>query len=241
MKKTLLVIGASSDIGMSTITKMEKDYDLIIAHYNHMNDKLEELKNNYNDKIKLIQADLLDDVQVDNMLTELKSMDEVITHMLHLPAIPCSNAKFHKIKWDIFQDEMKVSVKSLVRICQAILPPMMKEKYGRIVVMLSFVVDGMPPKYCSNYITTKYALLGLMKALAVEYADKGITVNGVSPAWVETKYLTNQPDYLIAKNAELSPIGRNLTTDDLIPTIQYLMSDGAGCVNGQNISITCGR
>ncbi len=237
----MLVIGASSDIGTATIKELGKEYDFIIAHYNHMNDNLKELKECYQGKLKLMQADLLDDAQVDNMLSELKSMDDDITHVLHLPAVPCDNAKFHKIKWEVFQREMEVSVKSLVRICQTVVPAMMKARYGRIVVMLSFVVDGMPPKYCSNYITTKYALLGLMKALAVEYADKGITVNGISPAWVETKYLANQPDYLIAKNAELSPIGRNLTTDDLTPTIQYLLSDGAGCVNGQNISITCGR
>ena len=90
-------------------------------------------------------------------------------------------------------------------------------------------------------VITKYAMLGAVKALAAEYAEKGITVNGVSPAWVETKYLRNQPDFLIEQNAANSPLGRNLTVDDVIPAIEYLLSDGAACVNGQNLTVSFGR
>ena len=138
-------------------------------------------------------------------------------------------------------EKMDISFKSLILILQSFMPKMAKLKYGKVVLLLSFVIDGMPPKYCSNYVMTKYALLGLMKSLAVEYADKGITVNGISPAWVMTKYIDNQPDFLVEQNAQLSPIGRNLLVSDIVPSINWLLSDGADCVNGQNISITCGR
>ena len=118
---------------------------------------------------------------------------------------------------------------------------MAKAKYGRVVLTLSFVVRDAPPKYCAQYVAAKYALLGLMKALAAEYAGKGVTVNGISPAWVVTKYLDTQPAMLVEQNAQQSPIGRNLEVADLVPTIGYLLSDGAACVTGQNIYITAGR
>ena len=58
---------------------------------------------------------------------------------------------------------------------------MAKRKKGKIIFMLTVHTCQTPLKGCADYITEKYALLGLMKALAVEYANKGITVNGISP------------------------------------------------------------
>ena len=239
MGRSLLVIGGSSDIGMGTVRQIGMEYDKVIVHYNHMNDELRALEKELG--AVCVQADLSDEAQTRKMADTIRQMDIVPSHILHLPAPPCVNQKFHKIKWDVFRQEMDISLRSLVYISQEFLPLMAKQHYGRLVVMLSFVVNGMPPAYCSNYVVTKYALLGLVKALAAEYAGKGITVNGISPSWVMTKYISNQPEILIAQNAERSPIGRNLEVSDVVPAIKYLFSDGAMCINGQNISITCGR
>ena len=88
---------------------------------------------------------------------------------------------------------------------------------------------------------TKYALLGLMKSLSVEYADKGIMVNGVSPDMIETKFLKDIPDLVIRQNAERSPLKRNLTIEDVVPTFDFLLSDAADTITGQNIGITGGK
>ena len=107
--------------------------------------------------------------------------------------------------------------------------------------MLSYVVSHIAPAYCSNYVVTKYAMLGLMRALATEYASKGITVNGISPAWVNTKYIANQPDILIRQNEAASPTGQLLEVTDIVLSIRFLLSDGADCITGQNLTISCGR
>jgi 3-oxoacyl-[acyl-carrier protein] reductase len=79
-----------------------------------------------------------------------------------------------------------------------------------------------------------------MRNLAAEYADRGITVNGVSPDMVETKFLDDIPDLVIKQNAEKSPLKRNLTPKDVIPAIKYLLSDEAEAVTGTNMGITGG-
>lgn len=241
MKRVLLVIGASSDMGMGSIEKIGDDYECIFAHYFHMNDKLELLKDKFGEKMTCFQADLSDEEQVMKLIGEIKNTGLQPTHILHFPAPLCSNQKFHKIKWNVFQEEMDISLKALILILQSFLPGMAKQHYGKIIVMLSFIVNNTAPAYCANYVITKYAMLGLVKALATEYASKGITVNGISPAWVQTKYINNQPDILIEQNAQASPLGRNLSVEDVIPSIEYLLSGGADCINGQNIAVTCGR
>lgn len=108
-------------------------------------------------------------------------------------------------------------------------------------MMLSMAVNNPVPKYHSDYVMVKSALLALVKSLAAEYAEKKITVNGISPGWVMTKYIDYMPDYLVAQKAQESPIGRNLEVADIIPTIRFLFSKGAECINGENILISGGR
>lgn len=241
MGKSLLVIGASSDMAMDSIREIHSEYDSIIAHYRRMNETLMTLKKELADRLILLQADLVHESAVGKLIFDIRETHLNPSHILHFPAPPCINQRFHKMPYEAFSQELDISLRSAVLILQNLLPQMAKEKYGRIVFMLSFVLRDIPPKYCSQYVVAKYALLGLMKSLAAEYADKGITVNGISPAWVMTKYLDTQPAILVEQNAKENPIGRNLRTDDLIPTLSWLLSDGAQCVTGQNVYITGGR
>ena len=125
-------------------------------------------------------------------------------------------------------------------ILQKFIPKMSKNKYGKIVFMLSAYLLGVPPKFQSPYITIKYALLGLMRNLAAEYAAKGIMVNAVSPDMMETKFLSELPDLIIEQSAKNNPLGRNIYIDEVVPTIEYLLSSGSDMVTGQNIGVTGG-
>ena len=237
----LLVMGASSDIAVEAIGRISDNYECIVAHYCHMNDKLSGLKEKLKDKLVLIQADLMVESDVLRLVDEVKAKNILISHILHFPAPKIQIQKFNKMKWSDFEDDINVSLKSLVLVLEAFIPQMVKAKSGKIVVMLSWAVTGMPPKYSSDYVTVKYALLGLVKALAVEYAEKGITVNGISPGFVETKFVDGMMDFFVEENRKASPIGRNLNEMDIVPTIEFLLSAGADCINGQNIPVTCGR
>ena len=240
MNKILLVIGASSDMGISLIDNIYSEYDCIIAHYNHMNDGLQRIKKDYGDRINLVQADLSCFEDTKCLIDAILSIG-VPNHIVHFSAPHCKNNKFEKIQWEVFQNEIDISLKSLVLILQKFLPLMAKKRSGKVIVMLSYVVNDIAPGYCSNYVVTKYAMLGLVKALSTEYANKGITVNGISPSWVDTKFIMNQPELLVAKQVEESPIGRLLTPQDIVPSIAFLLSEGGNCINGQNITIACGR
>jgi 3-oxoacyl-[acyl-carrier protein] reductase len=92
---------------------------------------------------------------------------------------------------------MEVSVHSIVLILQAFIPYMEKNRYGRIVFMLASYMQNYPAQYQSGYVTVKYALLGLMTSLTVEYADKVITVNGVSLDMMGIKFQSDIPEMIV--------------------------------------------
>lgn len=240
MSKILLVTGASSEIGTALIQKIEPMYDVIYAHYNNTLKNVDELKKKYGDKIIPVQADFSDAGEVRKMIATIRESGCIPNNIVHLPATKIMNQKFHKQQWNDYEEGIQVSLHSIVEILEAFIPHMSKEKYGRVVLMLTSCTLNMPPKYQTSYVTVKYALLGLMKSLAVEYADKGITVNGVSPDMVETKFLANVPELIVEQNAQRNPLKRNILISDIVPIIEYLLSDSAVAVTGQNIGVTGG-
>lgn len=240
-KKVLLITGASSEVGCSLIEKVIDDYNAIWAHFNSSDQQLERLKERFGEKIIPIQADFSDLKSTEKMIDYIIQDNRTPDHIVHLAALKAYNLQFHKYKWLDYQMGVDTSLRSIVMILERLIPKMRKQKYGKIIFLLtSCILGGVPPKYQSPYITIKYALHGLMKSLAAEYADQGITINAVSPDMMETKFLSKIEDIIIRQNAEKNPLGRNITVDDVIPAIVYLLSEEAAAVTGQNIGVTGG-
>ena len=238
--KVLLVTGASSEVGASLIRRIGPQYSTVFAHYRSSEGVIADLRAAYGDRIVPLQADFSDPGSTERLIETIRQSGKAPDHIVHLPAGKACNLQFPKTTWDGFRQELDTSLRSIVMILQAFLPGMAKNRYGRIVFMLTSYVLGVPPKFQSMYITSKYALLGLMKSLAAEYAARGITVNAVSPDMMETKFLSGLPDLIREQSAKNNPLGRNITVDETVPAIAYLLSDESGAVTGQNIGITGG-
>ncbi len=242
MEKVLLITGASSEVGMNLIEKVYRDYQTIYVHYVHMNDRLKGVLERIKDKVNIVelQADFTDYSSVNDMIETIRNSDIIPNNIVHLTAPKAYNKQFNKDCWDNYQIKIDIMIRSFFEIAKAFMGTMSKNRYGRIVVLLSSYTDGIPAKYQSSYVTVKYALLGMMKSLSVDYADKGITVNGVSPSMMETKFLSDIPELIIEQNASNSPLGRNIKVDEVIPVIEYMLSDAGAAITGQNVVISGG-
>jgi NAD(P)-dependent dehydrogenase (short-subunit alcohol dehydrogenase family) len=117
---------------------------------------------------------------------------------------------------------------------------MARRRFGRVVFMLSSVVLGAPPRFRTSYVSSKYALEGLMKSLSVEFAGKGVTINGVAPSMIETKFLTSVPGIVVEQTAKSNPMDRNAKVEDILPVIQMLLSDENEYMTGAVIPVTGG-
>ena len=239
MNNIIFITGASSDIGVALIKNLTEKC-VIIAHYNSNNKRLLELQKETENKIFPIRANFSSEKSIIKMLDKIEIEIGVPNKIIHIAAPKFENIRFKDVNWSNFKNEIDVSLGSITLILKRFLPKMAVEKRGRVITILSSVVLGVPPKALTQYTTVKYALLGLMKALANEYATKRITVNCISPSMVETQFLSQINDRFIELTAESHPLKRIATVLDIIPSILMLMADDAAYINGVNIPITGG-
>lgn len=142
-------------------------------------------------------------------------------------------------KWDRV---MNVCLKGTFLCTQAVVPHMLRQKYGRIINIASRAsLGGEPDK--SNYAAAKGGVVGFTKALAWELGPEGITVNAVAPGFTLTTRLRSLPHYReIEERAKpKQSVKRPGLPADIANGVLYLASSGAGFVNGEIHYITGGR
>ena len=239
MNNIIFIIGASSDLGLNLIKNIDEEC-IILAHYNSNKDALENLASNSKKKIIPLKADLSCEDDINTLIQTIKNDYGIPNKIIQLAAARVENIRFKDVSWEDFEKDINITLKSSVLFLSTFLPLLAKEKRGKVVIMLSSYVLGVPPKYLAHYTTIKYAMLGLVKSLASEYDNKNIQVNAISPSMIDTKFLSNINEKFVELNAYNHPLKRNASVEDIIPTIKMLISDESNYVSGINIPITGG-
>lgn len=138
--------------------------------------------------------------------------------------------------WD---DVLDTNLKGTYLMTKAVIRPMFKAKWGRIVNLASVAGQyGNPGQ--ANYSASKAGIIGFTKAVAREHAEQGITVNAVSPGLIDTEMTQALPEK--ARKAIISqiPVGRIGTAEEVADAVGFLVSDLAGYITGQVIAVNGG-
>lgn len=241
MEHNLLILGASSDLAVALIPKIAANFQTIFAHYHRSKGALEQLRETAPCEIKLMQADFTDEQSTIHLVDEVSASGKAITHLLHCPSARVENARFKNLSWDIYEQMLHTQLRSLYYMLHRVLPDMAKKKYGKVVSVLTSDTIGTPSAFMNAYVTAKYAQLGFLKALAVEYAGKNIQINAVSPSMMETKFLDALPELVKQKNAQEHPRKRNTRVEDVVPAVEFLLSEGSDFITGQNLLVSGGE
>lgn len=139
-------------------------------------------------------------------------------------------------EWDIV---INTNLKSAWNCCKAVVRPMMKNRYGRIINITS--VSGIAGNEGqTNYSASKAGLIGLTKALARELGSRSITVNAVAPGFVETDLTTGLPEELMAELHKRLVIKRLGSVEDMAYATAFLASERAGYITGHVLSVDGG-
>ena len=134
---------------------------------------------------------------------------------------------------------MATNLKSVFRMSQAVLRPMMKARSGRII-NISSVVGHMGNAGQTNYAAAKAGMAGFTKSLAVEVGSRNITVNCLAPGFIETDMTTELPDAIKTKMLERVPLGRLGNVNEISATVAFLASPLAAYITGETIHVNGG-
>ncbi len=144
---------------------------------------------------------------------------------------------FHRIDDSEWARAIELNLNTAFRVTRAALPQMMRRRYGRIVHISSVTGPLVSNPRSAGYGAGKAAMTGMMRALAIEVADKGITVNAVGPGWIATAS-ASKAEIVAGDN---TPIGRSGTAAEIGHVAAFLASEEASYLTGQLIVVDGGN
>jgi len=241
--KVALVTGGSKGLGRSMAQALaEAGADVAICSRNGAEAEAaaREIADSTQRKVAGIACDVTDPESVRSLASECETQFGKVDILLNNAGINIRKPTpdLTEADWDSVVD---ISVKGSFLCSQVFMPPMMERGWGRIVMLgstLSFV--GIPGR--SAYAAAKTGVLGLTRALALEGAPRGVTVNCLCPGPFETpmnRVLMNDPSVYQAFLAKI-PVGRWGQPEELGPLIVYLCSPGSAFMTGTSLTIDGG-
>ncbi len=159
-------------------------------------------------------------------------------------------APFSRMDFTDWQRTMDVNVNGVFHCTQVALDSMLNANWGRVINIASVAsLRGFP--YVSGYCASKHAVLGMTRALALEVATQGVTVNAICPGYVDTDIVRAAISEIVSKTGrteieamqhftESNPQGRLVEASEVASAVSWLCSDGAASVTGQAVAIDGG-
>lgn len=239
MSATILLTGATSDLSIEYLYSIKNQSKTVIAFFRNHQERLNVFEKS-NLTIVPVCCDLANSSEVYQKIRAIDRQYQ-IDAIIHFASPTVKNERFHKIETEYFDTHFKVQVLSIIEILKVVLPSMKKRKSGRIIFMLSSVTLGNPPKMWSDYVTAKYALLGLMKSLIVEYGSSNIQFNAVSPSMFKSKFLSEIDELMIEMYEKNHPMKSLLEKQEIISLLSFLVENNNSFITGNNFNLSGGE
>ena len=243
MQKVALVTGGMGGLGTALCRRLHDDGFKVAATYSPGNTTSEawvaaQREEGYS--FAGYKADVADYADCEWMMQKLLSEMGRIDVLVNNAGIT-RDTSLRKMKPQDWQDVMRADLDSVFNVTKQVIEPMLAQGWGRIVNISS--VNGQQGAFGqTNYSAAKAGMHGFTKALALEMARHGITVNTVSPGYLRTKMVEKVPQEIMqGKILPQIPLGRLGEPDEVAALVAYLASDVAGFVTGANISINGGQ
>jgi 3-oxoacyl-[acyl-carrier protein] reductase len=235
--KKALITGATSPIGGS-IARIFHAQGATVAISGTRQDVLEKLAADLGDRVHVLTGNLADAKEVEELVPRAEEAMGQVDILVANAGVTRDNllVQLRDEDWD---QVIAINLSATFRLARAAVRGMMRRRFGRVIAITSVVgATGNPGQ--ANYVAAKAGIAGMTKAIAAEYAKRGVTANCVAPGFVVTpmteKLNDKQREAIVSK----IPAARAGTPEEIAAAVVFLASDEAAYVTGQTLHVNGG-
>lgn len=242
-RRIALVTGGVGGIGTGISRRLAKENVFVIANY--------VIPGSEGPFVEAMRAAGFSDAQFAVMagdVSDFKVAEEMVAQLIaqYGPVdilINCAgitrDASFRKMSLEQWRGVMSTNLDSVFNVTKQVIEGMVAQEWGRIISISS--VNGVKGAFGqTNYAAAKAGILGFTKSLALEVAKKGVTVNAISPGFIDTPMTQAMPDAARSAVIAAIPIERMGVPADIANAVAYLASNEASYVTGTNLAVNGG-
>ncbi len=237
MSRTVLVTGGISGIGAATARLFKSQGHRVVAGYSGDHALAEKFGGDTG--IPVHHWDVADFTATQQAMAEIVDKHGPVEILVNNAGI-VRDCMLHKMTQEQWRAVIDVDLGGVFNVTRSVIDSMRSRKFGRIINVSS--VNGQSGQFGqTNYAAAKAGVIGFTKALALESAGRGITVNAVAPGYVDTPMVAGVPTYILLKLLATVPVGRLGTPEEIAHAIAFLAGEDAGFITGTTLSINGGK
>ena len=234
--KKIIITGATGGIGNELVKKFISLKGKVLATGTN-NEKLEKLKKEYPD-IEILKFDISKHSEIENFIEDASSKIKGLDILVNNAGITIDNLSL-RMKNEEWKKVIDINLSSTFFICKYGIKKMLKNKFGRIVNITS-IVGHTGNIGQANYTASKAGMIAMSKSFALEYAKKNITINCVSPGFIQTAMTDKISDEIKKTLMARIPMNKLGNGEDISNSVAFLASDAASYITGETIHVNGG-
>ena len=234
--RKILITGATGTIGNALVKKFVSLEGKVLAT-GTKTEKLETLKKEF-PNISVLKFDISEHSKIEEFIENVSSQLVGLDVLVNNAGINMDNLSL-RMKDEEWKKVIDVNLGSTFLFCKYGIKKMLKNKYGRVVNITS-VVGHTGNLGQSNYAASKAGIIGMSKSLAIEYAKKNITINCVSPGFIQSNMTDKIVESIKAVLTSRIPMSKLGSGEDVSNTVAFLSSNAASYITGQTIHVNGG-
>jgi acetoacetyl-CoA reductase len=237
MARVALVTGGTRGIGRAIVERLTADGIKVAAGYSGNDAAAETLKRETGAMVIKGNVGNFADCQrcVQAVEAELGPIDILVNN-----AGITRDGVFHRMNSEQWSEVIRVNMDSLFNMTRQVIEGMRAREWGRIINISS--INGQKGQVGqTNYSAAKAGMIGFSKALALENAKKGVTVNVIAPGYIDTEMVQAVPEKVLEGIIAQIPVGRLGRGDEIADMVAFLAGERAGYVTGTTLSLNGGQ
>ncbi len=237
MARVALVTGGTRGIGRAIVERLKADGMQVAAGYSGNDKAAEDCARELG--VMVIKGNVGNFADCQNAVQAVEKQLGPIDVLVNNAGITRDGA-FHKMNSEQWGEVIRVNLDSLFNMTRQVIEGMRERQWGRIINISS--VNGQKGQAGqTNYSTAKAGVIGFTKALALENARKGVTVNCIAPGYIDTEMVQAVPAKILEEIVAGIPVGRLGKGEEIADMVAFLAGEQAGYVTGSTLSLNGGQ